>query len=375
MIRPLPVLAQMDEWNPQLDFDESPLLCFYELTQACDLACSYCRACAQPDPHPDELTSIDSIRLIDQIAEFPDPPILVLTGGDPFKRRDLFAICEYASGMDLDVCVTPSATPLVTEAAIRRLRMAGISRLAISLDGADAGTHDKIRGTVGSFERSVEILKESAFVGLATQVNTTLTPHNIDQLDNLAELLSTLDIQTWSVFFLVPTGRAQFARRLSAYEYEAAFAKLWKHSQEQTYAVKTTEAPHYRRFVLEQLRQNAAIGDSCRSRMESFYNGSAGRFALNDGKGVMFVSHTGIVQPSGFLPIQCGRFPEEHLVDIYQNSPVFHALRDTERLKGKCGYCEYREVCGGSRARAFAVTGNMLSQEPDCTYVPRRVFS
>ncbi len=373
MLRSLPLISRTEQWNPQLDFDESPLLCFYELTQACDLVCEHCRACARPDPHPDELTTEESIRLIDQLADFPNPPTLILTGGDPFKRRDLFALCEYAVGMELDVAITPSATPLVTEPSIRRLRAAGISRLAISLDGADAAMHDTIRGVCGSFDRSIDILREASFVGLSTQVNTTLTPRNVDQIDHMAELLATLDIQMWSVFFLVPTGRAQFSPRLRAKDCEAAFAKLWHHSQEQPYAIKTTEAPHYRRFVLEQRRQFLNEADGQDHVSEPFRQRRHGRYSVNDGKGVMFVGHTGIIQPSGFLPIPCGRFPEEHLVEVYTNSPVFQALRDPDRLEGKCGYCEYQLVCGGSRARAYAVTGNMFAQEPDCLYRPRNL--
>jgi MoaA/NifB/PqqE/SkfB family radical SAM enzyme len=242
MLRSFPATSRSIN-ESHLDFDE-PADLFYE-DAACDPSAPL-PARVPPDPHPDEL-SAESIRLIDQLG-IPGSPDAGVYGGDR-SNGGIFALCEYAVGMDLDVSITPSATPLVMDSAIRRLRGAGISRLAISLDGADAATHDRIRGVSGSFERSLQILRQSAYVGLTSQVNTTLTPSNFDQIDRLAELLATLDIQMWSVFFLVPTGRARFAARLSAEECEAAFAKLWRHSRQQSYAIKTTEAPHYRRWL------------------------------------------------------------------------------------------------------------------------------
>jgi radical SAM protein len=348
---------------PRGDFHISPLLAFYEVTQACDLACDHCRACAQTRPHPAELTTAESMRLIDQLAEFPSPPMLVLTGGDPFKRPDLFQLIEHAVSLGLEVSITPSATPLVTPRAIRRLRDAGISRLAISIDGADPPRHDAWRGVAGSLVRSLQILAEARAAGIPTQVNTTLSPFNVDQLERLADLLARLDIAMWSVFFLVPVGRARQLPRFSAEECEAVFARLWTQAQRQPYAIKTTEAPHYRRYVIQHQFAEAPRKDG--RRPPGFVP-----LGVNDGKGVLFVGHTGLVYPSGFLPIVCGIYPLEHLVRTYQRSPVFRALRDADRLEGKCSVCEFRHLCGGSRARACAVTGNPLAQEPDCAYVP-----
>lgn len=348
------------------DFSSSPLLVFYEVTQACDLICQHCRACAQTRPHPAELTTDESLRLIDQIVEFPTPPMLVLTGGDPFKRADIFELVEHAAGSGLDVSVTPSATPLVTQGAIRRLRDAGISRMAVSIDGADAPTHDATRGVAGSFDRSLEILADARDAGIPVQVNTTLTPTILNQIDRMAEMLARQEIVMWSVFFLVPVGRADQMLRLSADQCEVAFARLWRQSQRQPYAIKTTEAPHYRRFVIQHQLPKARRDPS--ATPPGFI--SAG---VNDGKGVMFVSHAGLVHPSGFLPIVCGMFPLEHVVQIYQDSPVFCALRDADRLEGKCRNCEFRNICGGSRARAYSVTGNLFAQEPDCAYIPAAV--
>lgn len=349
------------------DLNRSPLLVFYETTQACDLVCFHCRACAQTEPRPDELSPDAALRLISQLAEFPDPPMLVLTGGDPFKRRDIYALVEGAAQAGLKVSMTPSATPLVTYAAIRRLREAGVSRLAISLDGATAAAHDASRGVRGSFERTLDILAYARALDISTQVNTTAHRGNLAQLEEMAELLATQSIDLWSVFFLVPVGRANPAMRLSASQCEEAFAILWREAQRRPYAIKTTEAPHYRRYVVQH-QHPTVLEDppmTASRAARAFSN-----LGINDGKGIMFVSHQGKIFPSGFLPIECGSFPRDHVVDVYQNSPVFRALRDPDRLEGKCRACEFRRLCGGSRARTFALTGNVFAQEPDCQYVP-----
>jgi radical SAM protein with 4Fe4S-binding SPASM domain len=312
------------------------------------------------------LTTQQSLQLIEQLTEFPTPPTLVLTGGDPLKRADIFALIAYAVQRDLNVAITPSATPLVTRQAVERLSHVGVSRMAISIDGADARTHDTKRGVSGSFVRSLEILADAHAEGIPMQVNTTLTPANVGQIDRLAELLARQKIEMWSVFFLVPIGRADFAPRLSASQCEAAFERLWKQSRRQRYAIKTTAAPHYRRFVIQ---RQGANGRHLGERSPSSYL-SAG---VNDGNGVMFISHVGKIYPSGFMPMLCGRFPSAHAVKVYQNSPVFRSLRDVDRLEGKCGICEFRQICGGSRARAYAVTGKPFAEEPDCAYIPGKM--
>jgi len=347
-----------------MPFDLSPKIAFYEVTQACDLVCSHCRACAQRQPHPAELSAEDARELVDQLMEFPEPPLLVLTGGDPLKRNDIFDLIDYAVGRGLEVSITPSATPLVTSSAIQRFYDVGISRMAISIDGADAATHDETRGVAGSFLRSLEILEEARRVGLETQINTVLTPKNFGQIERMAERFEQLKIALWSVFFLVPVGRGDQLPRLSADQCEDAFARLWRQSQERPFLIKTTEAPHYRRFVIQQGRQSMQQKAALPALRPRPYLG------LNDGKGIMFISHTGTVQPSGFLTTTCGVFPFQHLVRIYQDSPIFKKLRDSSNLEGKCHYCEYRNICGGSRSRAFGLTGNMFAPEPDCIYQP-----
>jgi radical SAM protein len=354
--------AVMEQWRRE-DFDHSPMIVFYEVTRACDLMCKHCRADAQHHRDPAELSTAIASGLIRQLAQFPKRPLLVLTGGDPLKREDVFELVREAREAGLMVAMTPSATPLVTTAAVERLQRAGLHRLAVSLDGADAATHDGFRRVVGSFRRTLEIMADARRVGLPLQVNTTVARHNVGQLDAIAELLATQGIELWSVFFLVPTGRGQADQRLSAEECEGVFETLLRHGRRQAYAIKTTEAPHYRRFVLQQVKG---------SGLERSVSRGPGHAGTNDGKGVMFISHTGEIYPSGFLPICCGKFPLDSLVRVYQDAQLFRALRDGDRLGGKCGVCEYKEICGGSRARSYALTGDPLAAEPDCAYVPPR---
>lgn len=235
--------------------------------------------------------------------------------------------------------------------------------MAISIDGADAATHDGNRGVAGSFDRSLRILADACDAGIPTQVNTTLTPANFDQIDAMADLLAAQPIVMWSVFFLVPVGRARSMPRLTAEQCEAAFERLYWQVQRQPYAIKTTEAPHYRRYVLQHQPSKAKRGPTS-PRIGYVSHG------VNDGKGVMFVGHTGDIYPSGFLPLKCGQFPRDSVVRVYQDSPLFRALREPDSLDGKCGQCEFRNVCGGSRARAYALTDNPFAEEPDCVHRP-----
>ena len=348
------------------DFEHGPFVVFYEVTRACDLVCQHCRACAQPLRDPEEMDTRAAKALLDQLAEFPKAPLMVLTGGDPLKRADVFDLVRHGASLGLEMAMTPSATPLVTTTALQRLREAGLSRFALSLDGVNAATHDAFRGVSGSFDRTLQILAEARNHGLALQVNTTVSALNFDQIDALAELLSSQGIVLWSVFFLVPVGRGEQLTRISPEQYEIAFERLWHHAQSQPYAIKTTEAQHYRRFVLQRR-------GSPQMAPESVGTGRKQRapLGINDGKGVMFIDHTGRIFPSGFLPIQCGRFPHDSVIDVYCNSALFRSLRDANQLKGKCGVCEFRNACGGSRARSYALTGDPLASEPDCVYQPR----
>jgi radical SAM protein len=348
------------------DFGRNPLMFYYEVTRACDLVCKHCRASAQAERDPGELDTSSARALIDQVASFPRPPMLVLTGGDPLKRADLFDLIRHAAAAGLHVALTPSATPLATFEAFRQAKRAGVRALGISLDGSDAATHDAFRGWPGSFERTLRMMADARTLDLPVQVNTSITRRNFDQIESLAELLHDQGIAMWSVFFLVPVGRGIEEQRILPEEYEVAFERLWHESRRQPYSIKTTEAPHYRRWVLQH------GGNPLSGPGEAGGSGRLHRAPLGvgDGKGVMFVGHTGEIFPAGFLPLECGRFPQDSVVDAYQHHPTFLALRDPDRFGGNCGICEYRRTCGGSRARAYAVTGDPLASEPDCVYVP-----
>ena len=351
------------------DFNRCPLMLYYEVTQACDLVCKHCRASAQEEAAPGQLTTEQSKALIDQAAAFPRRPMMVMTGGDPLKRADLFDLIRHAAGSGLQVALTPSATPLATPEAFAQAKEAGVRALGISLDGPDAATHDAFRGWEGSFQRTLGMLAEARRLELPVQVNTSITARNFRQVDAMAELLRDQGISMWSVFFLVPVGRGIEETRISPDEYEIVFERLWHHAQTQPFGVKTTEAPHYRRYVLQQGGDPLAGPASSGGGHRKVHRAPLG---VGDGKGVMFVSHTGEIYPAGFLPLVCGRFPDDSLVDVYQNHPTFRSLRNPDGFKGRCGVCEYRQVCGGSRARAYALTGDPLGEELDCVYVPKK---
>lgn len=350
------------------NFDEAPFLVIWEVTQACDLACVHCRASAAPGRHPLELDTQEGFRLLDAVRACGDP-LVVFTGGDPLKRDDLFPLLGYSTGLGLRTTVTPSATPLLTAAAIQGFQDAGIARIAVSLDGPDAPSHDGFRRVEGSFDRTLYALRHARSIGLETQINTTVTRHNVHRLQEIAGLVAREGARLWSVFFLVVTGRAMEAYDLTAEEYETVFDFLYETSLQATFDIKTTEAQHYRRYVAQ--RKKRAGAALPRAGGDGNGNGSIARQAgINDGKGFVFVSHTGDIYPSGFLPVPAGNVRRDRLGDVYRTAPLFRTLRDSSSLEGKCGACEYRNLCGGSRSRAFALTGSYLSEDPRCVYRP-----
>jgi radical SAM protein len=354
--------------NPQIDtvnFDERPFLAIWEVTQACDLACVHCRASAQPERHPEELSTAEGKHLVDEIAAL-RVPVFVLTGGDPIKRPDLLELIGHARQKGVRVSLTPSATPLLTREVVHRLKDAGLARLAVSLDGARSETHDGFRGMQGSFARTLDAVRWANEAGLPVQINTTFSRRNIGEMDEILALIAGLKITLWSVFFLVPTGRGKLSDLLSADEFEQVFARLHELALMAPFDIKTTEAQHYRRYLL----QHRKDGHGPMAEKVADTVGRAPR-GLNDGKGFVFISHTGEVYPSGFLPVPGGNVRRETLASIYRESPLFVDLRDADRLEGKCGACEFRQICGGSRARAYALTGNVFGEEPCCSYIPR----
>ena len=359
--------------NPNIrtiDFNERPFIAIWEVTQACDLACVHCRASAQPERDARELTTAEGKALIDQIAAM-KTPVFVLTGGDPIKRPDLFELIAHAQGVGVRVSLTPSATPLLTREVIVRLKEAGLARLAVSMDGACAATHDAFRGLSGSFAKTLDAVRWAGEVGLPVQINTTFSRRNIGEIDAIVSLMETLKLTLWSVFFLVPTGRGKLNDLLNADEFEEVFAKIYDLSKKASFDIKTTEAQHYRRFVLQQkVRERRAGTASAVTEKIADEIGRAPQ-GLNDGKGFVFVSHLGDVFPSGFMPLAAGNIRQQGLETIYRESPVFQALRDVSKLEGKCGACEFKHICGGSRARAYALSGNPHGEESCCAYVPR----
>jgi radical SAM protein with 4Fe4S-binding SPASM domain len=261
---------------------------------------------------------------------------------------------------------------LLTKDIVVRLKEAGLARLAVSMDGASAETHDAFRGMNGSFARTLDAVRWANEIGLPVQINTTFSRRNIAEIDEIVALMEKLKITLWSVFFLVPTGRGKLNDLLSAEEFESVFTKVYSLSRTASFDIKTTEAQHYRRFVLQQRVAERKLGVDTSSVQERSVDavGRAPR-GLNDGKGFVFISHNGEVFPSGFLPLSAGNVREQDLAVLYRDSPLFRDLRDTSKLEGKCGSCEFKEICGGSRARAHALTGNPHAEEPCCSYVPK----
>ncbi|HEU5424139.1 MAG TPA: TIGR04053 family radical SAM/SPASM domain-containing protein [Nitrolancea sp.] len=344
------------------DYQQQPFVLAWELTRACNLACVHCRAEAQLRRDPRELTSDEAMRLVDEIASFDPAPTLILTGGDPMRRPDLTELIQHATFRGLRTALTPAGTALASRARLEAAKQAGLARVAVSLDGSTAERHDAFRRVAGSFGWTLAIARHAAEIGLPLQVHSTLSRQTVDDLPALADLADELGAVVWAVFCLVPTGRAQFADELDADEYERQFHWLAARAHSANWKLKLTEGYHFRRLMLQQAE---------RPRPTSAVDG-IGRAPLpvNAGNGFCFVSHIGDVCPSGFLPLVAGNVRQDSLVELYQRHPLFRALRDPALLRGKCGGCEFRAVCGGSRSRAFAHTGDYLASDPACAYQP-----
>ncbi len=272
-------------------------------------------------------------------------------------RSDLALIIGYAAERGLRVALSPSATPRLLHTDFARLHRLGVARISLSLDGASRESHDKFRGIPGTWDWTMRALSLAREAGIPVQINTTFTRGNLHEFNDFTALLAQIKPVLWSVFQLVPTGRASAGEVLTAAEMEDLFVRLCALSRTVPYDIKTTEGHHYRRVVL----QHAADGPTPTRRAPP---------GINDGKGFVFISHTGEIHPSGFLPLPTGNVRRDQLIDAYRNHPVFAQLRDARLLKGKCGRCEFKNICGGSRARAYALTGDFLAEEPCCSYQP-----
>jgi AdoMet-dependent heme synthase len=354
--------------NPTLTFADRPQRVYWETTRACDLACRHCRAAAAPDADPHELSTSESLALLDDLAAFDAPlPHLVLTGGDPLKRADLFDLIAAAQSRGFRVSVAPSATPLLTAAALRALRKAGVDAISLSLDGSTAPRHDLIRGIPGTFERTMEAARVAREVELPFQVNTLVCQETLDDLPAVHDCVVAMGAARWSLFFLVTVGRGQVLQPITPHCAEdllAWLARLSGPPRPGGLVITTTEAPHFRRVVAE-LRRDAHATTPPPAKSTAPIGHGAG---IRDGNGIMFISHTGEICPSGFLEIPVGNVRRDDVVALYRDAPLFQALRNPDAFNGRCGPCEYRWACGGSRARAYSGSGDPLGEDPLCEH-------
>ena len=353
---------------PQNLYADRPYIAIWEVTRACDLACVHCRAEAQSRSYPGELDTQQALDLIRQVAEW-KVPLFVMTGGDPLKRGDLMELVAECKKLGMNFALAPSITPLLTRERLIELRDAGVHRISLSLDGADPDSFDAFRGVPGTFHRFIEAANEIRELGIKLQINTTMSRHNKGKIWDIARIIKSFSIDLWSVFFLVPTGRAQKDQALNAKETEEVLSDLYDILEMGWFDIKTTEAHHFRRIILQ--RQGVTPDQLMRGEVEnpapSLIRAARG---VSDGRGFVFISHTGDVCPSGFLPLSGGNVKDQSLSQVYRKSWLFQKLRDADSLKGKCGRCEYRFLCGGSRARGYAMTGDVLGPDPFCAYQP-----
>jgi radical SAM protein len=349
----------------RVDFQQAPLLLIWEVSRACALACQHCRASAIDWRDPAELTLDEGRKLIDDVAAM-GTPLIVFTGGDPLQRDDLEELIRHARSRKLTVGTIPAATPRLTRERVRSLKEAGVHQIALSVDAENAAKHDAFRGVPGTFDKVIEAAGWIREAGVNLQANTVFGAWNANDFDAVAKLIQDLGVVFWEVFFLVPTGRGSALQGCSPEQFEILFAKLYQLSKRAPFVIKVTEGQHLRRFMAQQ--EAAGAKDIVRARGKMMMSGRP----VNSGHGFCFVDHVGNVCPSGFLPLVCGNVREKSVTEIYRSNSVFQELRRFELLKGKCGVCEYRDACsGGSRARAYALTGDYLASEPCCIHEPK----
>lgn len=362
---------------PRVDYSQSPFLIIWETTQACDLACRHCRASAQPEHNPAELTTAEGRHLLRQAASL-GTPIFILSGGDPLKRADLFDLIRTGANLGLRMATIPAATPLLVEPVVARLKESGLSQMALSLDFPTAELHDSFRGVPGAFARTMQAIAWAHKRDLALQINTTICARSAPHLEEMVRLVKTLDVVFWEVFFLVPMGRGVDLGGLTAEQCESIFEVLYRTQKQAGFLVKITEAPHYRRYAAQREHDDGAAPRHPGRKLPRLLLRTEGPGhsiglapqGVNAGNGFLFISHTGDVFPSGFLPVSAGSVRTATLAATYRDSELFRTLRRPASFKGVCGVCEYNGICGGSRSRAFALTGDYLESDPWCGYKP-----
>ena len=366
------------------DASERPFIVIWEVTRACQLVCTHCRADAIRSRNPFELTTDEGRRLLDDLASFGTPrPLVVLTGGDPFERPDLPELVAHGTRLGLSMALSPSVTDRLTRKVLVELYDAGAKAISLSLDGASAETHDSFRGVDGVFDDTMHAARMVRDVGYRLQINTTVTRGTVHELPQILKTVLELGTTLWSVFFLVPTGRGKLLEPLTAIEEEEVLH--WLHDVSELVAIKATEAPHYRRIAMQragvdelddvfpvgplraQLRHDTA---DLLTGQEPTRRHPRAPIDVNSGRGFAFVDHVGLVYPSGFLPVAVGSVRDQRFPEIYRRSALLQALRSPDTFGGKCGECEFRTVCGGSRSHAFATTGDPLAEDPSCVYQP-----
>jgi len=345
---------------------QPPRLIAWELTAGCNLSCVHCRGSSTTEVSPDELTTDEAKHFIDEIVEM-GKPILILSGGEPLVRKDVYEIAQYGTDSGLRMVLATNGTLLTPDVAMK-LKDAGIQRISVSIDGATAKTHDDFRGVPGAFEgalRGINVIKQA---GIGFQVNTTITKRNIDEIPRILEFATELGAEALHIFLLVPTGRGKDLENeeIPAVEYERVLNWFYDQQKHATIQLKATCAPHYFRIMRQRAKEE---GITITAKTHGYEAMTRGCLA---GTGFCFVSSIGDVYPCGYLPALAGNIKEQGFKDVWDNSKVFNDLRDTSKLKGKCGICEYRKVCGGCRARAYAATGDYLDEEPYCMYEPQK---
>jgi heme b synthase len=352
--------------NSGNDGDKTPTLRLvaWETTRNCNLNCIHCRAAATSGPYSGELDTRSALNLIDQIAEVARP-IIILTGGEPLLREDIFEIAKYGNAMGMRMVMAPNGT-LVTREVADKMRDAGIQRISISLDGSTAESHDAFRGVQGAYKGALQGIANAKAAGIEFQINSTITKTNLGQIPQILKLAESLGAVAHHIFLLVPTGRGKYIldQAIDAQQYEETLNWFYDQRDQTGLQLKATCAPHYYRILRQRAREE---GKSVTFESHGLDAVTRGCLA---GTGFCFISHQGIVQPCGFLGLNCGDVTRQRFADIWHNSEHFIRLRDLGQLKDKCGYCEYRRVCGGCRARAYEATGDYLAQEPLCLYTP-----
>ncbi len=349
------------------DYSKTPMNIYWEMTQSCALACRHCRAEAVPTAHPLELTHDEGVSFLRQVTEFGPPlPHLILTGGDPLARADLFPLIDEAVTLGIGVSITPAATSALTRDVLVRLKEHRVEGLGLSLDAPTAQLHDSIRGIPGTFDRTMRAITWARELEMPLQVNTLVAAETAPSIPHLYELLKPCAVSRWSLFFLISVGRGKVLQPLAPEDAERLMGWIHDTSRAAPFIVATTEAPSFRRVAIERSRAGGMTG-------EQIKRGSAARgFGIRDGHGILFVSNTGDICPAGFLPLAAGNVRKDRVAGVYRNHPLFQSLHNPATFEGRCGVCEYHTLCGGSRARAFSATGNHLASDPLCTYEPRQ---